>query len=176
MPYLRLFSKMTSFSLENEYLDLVLFSSLELNSSKTDMTPSCGNKCIITRSNWKHVTLHNILGNPGPFLMESNLKLSKIPRLHWTIPDASSELIPQLHYRILGLLNYRRLFRHLGTLNGLVSGFWTKWLIKTRTRVKTNSLKLVIFRNDPLSIPWRTAWTIKVKLLHYSIVWSIIDC
>ena len=25
-----------------------------------------------------------------------------------------------------GLLNYRRLFRLLGTLNGLVSGFWTK--------------------------------------------------
>ena len=26
----------------------------------------------------------------------------------------------------LGLLNYPRLFRLLGTLNGLVSGFWTK--------------------------------------------------
>ena len=26
----------------------------------------------------------------------------------------------------LGLLNYCRLFRLLGTLNGLVSGFWTK--------------------------------------------------
>ena len=30
-------------------------------------------------------------------------------------------------------------------------------LIKTRTRVKTNCLKHVIFRNDPLSIHWRTA-------------------
>ena len=30
-------------------------------------------------------------------------------------------------------------------------------LIKTRTQVKTNCLKLVIFGNDPLSIHWRTA-------------------
>ena len=94
------FSKMTSFSLENEYLDLVLFSSLELNSAKTGMTLPCSNKCIIRRTNWKHVTSHTILGNPSPFLMENNLKLSKIPRLHWTIPDASQELIPQLLYRI----------------------------------------------------------------------------
>ena len=32
-------------------------------------------------------------------------------------------------------------------------------LMKTRTRVKTNFLKFVIFRNDPLSIHWRTART-----------------
>ena len=32
-------------------------------------------------------------------------------------------------------------------------------LINTRTWVKTNCLKLVIFRNDPLYIHWRTAWT-----------------
>ena len=69
------------FSLENEYLVLVV----EWNSSKTDMTLSCSNNCIITRSNQKHVTPHNALGNPHPFLMESNLKLSKITRLHWTI-------------------------------------------------------------------------------------------
>ena len=94
------FSKMTSFSLENLYLVLVQFSSLELNSSKMDMTPSCSNKCIIMRSNWKHVMSHNVLGNPGPFLMESSLKLSKIPRFHWTILDASPELIQQLLYRI----------------------------------------------------------------------------
>ena len=48
-----------------------------------------------------HVTPHNAIGNPRPYLMESNLKLSKIPRLHWTIPDASPELIKQLlNYRI----------------------------------------------------------------------------
>ena len=33
------FSKMTSFSLENEYFDLVQFSSLELNSSKNESDP-----------------------------------------------------------------------------------------------------------------------------------------
>ena len=32
--------------------------------------------------------------------MESNLKLSKIPRLHGTIRDASLELIPELFYQI----------------------------------------------------------------------------
>ena len=45
---------------------------------------------------------HNVLGNPRPFLMflmETNLKLSKIPRLHWTSPDASPEHIQQLLYR-----------------------------------------------------------------------------
>ena len=36
---------------------------------------------------------------------------------------------------------------------------WQSELIKTRTRVKTNCLNFVIFRNDPLSIHWRTAWT-----------------
>ena len=72
------FSKMTSFSLENKYLVLVLISSLELNSYKTDMALSCSNNCLIMRSNQKHVTQHNGLGNPRPFLMDSNLKLSRI--------------------------------------------------------------------------------------------------
>ena len=64
------------------------------------MTLSCSNNCLITRLNQKHVTPHNVLGNPRPFLMESNLKLSKIQRLRWTTPDASLELIQQLLYRI----------------------------------------------------------------------------
>ena len=66
--------------------------------------------------------------------MESNLKLSKITRLHWTIQDASQELIPQLLYRIeiyTRLLNYRGLVWLLNTLDDLVreghTGYWTKW-------------------------------------------------
>ena len=47
-----------------------------------------------------HVMSHNVHVNPRPFLIESNLKLSKIPRLHWTIPDESPERIPQQLYRI----------------------------------------------------------------------------
>ena len=50
-----------------------------------------------------HVMSHNVNVNPRPLFMESNLKLSKISRLHWTIPDASperTERIPQLLYRI----------------------------------------------------------------------------
>ena len=76
------FSKMTSFSLENAYLVLVLISSLELISSKKGHDLSCSNTCLITRSNQKHVTPHNVLANTRPFLMESNLKPSKIPSLH----------------------------------------------------------------------------------------------
>ena len=76
------FSKMTSFSLEKK----ISFSSKSVHSSKirpkTDMTLSCSNNCLITRSNQKHVTQDNVLGNPRPFLMESNLKLSRIPRLY----------------------------------------------------------------------------------------------
>ena len=71
-----------------------------MRSSKTDMTLSCSNNCLITRSNQKHVTSHNVLGNPRPFLMENNLKLLKIPRLHWTILDALPELIQQQLYGI----------------------------------------------------------------------------
>ena len=38
-----------------------------------------------------YITSHNVLWNPRPFLIVSNLKLAKFPRLHWTIPDASPE-------------------------------------------------------------------------------------
>ena len=126
---------------------------------------SCSNNCLITRLNQKHVTPHNILGNPRRFLMENNLKLSKIPRLHWTIPDASPELIQQLLYRIeiRPYLTYAVCFgfcKHLIALSVRdIPVIGRSELIKTRTRVKTNCLKLVIFRNDPLSIHWRTAWT-----------------
>ena len=76
------FLKMTSFSLENN----ISFSSKSVHLSKirpkTDMTLSCSNNCLIARSNQKHVTPYNVLENPRPFLMESNLKLWKIPMLH----------------------------------------------------------------------------------------------
>ena len=81
-----------SFSSKSVYLSSIL--------PKTDMILSCNNNCIITRPNQKHVTSLNVLGNPRPFLMESNMKLSKIPRLNWTITDAFLELIQQLLYRI----------------------------------------------------------------------------
>ena len=46
------------------------------------------------------VMSHNAHVCSRPFLMESNLKLLKIPRLHWTMHDALLEHIPQLLYRI----------------------------------------------------------------------------
>ena len=74
---------------------------LNLIRQKTGMTRSWIDNCIITRPNWKHVKSHNIFGYPSLSLMESHLKLSKIPRLHWMIQDASQEDIPQLLYRIV---------------------------------------------------------------------------
>ena len=129
------------------------------------MTLSCSNNCLITRSNQKHVTQQNVLGNPRPFLMESNLKLSRIPRLYWTIPGASPELIQQLLYRIeiQAYFTYAVCFGfrlHLiASSERDIPVIGRGDLIKNRTGVKTNCLKLVIFRNDPMSIHWRTAWT-----------------
>ena len=48
------------------------------------------NPCDATQCSWEST----------PILMGSKLKLSKSPRLHWTIPDALQELIQQLLYRI----------------------------------------------------------------------------
>ena len=62
------------------------------------MTLSCSNNFLKTRSNQKHVTPHNVLGNPSPFLIGEQPKAVQIPRLHWRIPDASPELIQQLLY------------------------------------------------------------------------------
>ena len=130
-----------------------------------DMTLSCSYNCLITRSNQKHVTPHNVLGNPRPFLMESNLKLSMIPRLHWKIPDALPELTKQLIYRIeiRAYLTFAVCFGFCTQLSAFserdIPVIGRSELIRTRTREKTNCLKLVIFKNDPLSIHWRTAWT-----------------
>ena len=114
-------SKMTSFSLENQFTR-VNFVQKPTWPSPAAITAS------IRMSNQKHVTPHKALGNLRPFLMESNLKLSKIPSLHWTIPDASPELIHQLD---LGLLILRCLFWLLHTLDYLVreghTAYWTKW-------------------------------------------------
>ena len=79
------------------------------------------------------------------------------------IQGASPELIQQLLYRIeiQANLTYAVCFGfcpHLiaSSVRGIpVIG--RSELIKNRTGVKTNCLKLVIFRNDPLSIHWRTA-------------------
>ena len=79
------------------------------------------------------------------------------------IQDASPEITPQLLYRI-------EIRAYL--TNAVCFGFCThsmaspergipvierSELMKTRTQVKTNCLKLVIFSKDPLSIHWRTA-------------------
>ena len=76
------------------------------------MTLVCSNNCLITRSNQRHVTPNNVLGNLRQFLMESNLKLSKVQTLHWMILGASPELIQQLLYRnkILANWTYRVCF------------------------------------------------------------------
>ena len=60
-----------------------------VNFVKTGMILYCSNNCIIMRPNRMHVMSYNVHVNPRPFL--SNLKLLKIPRLHWTIPVASPE-------------------------------------------------------------------------------------
>ena len=63
--------------------------------------------------------------------MESNLKLSKIPRLYWMILDASPELIPQLLYPIEnGFTKLTRFVLASTHFDGLVweghTGYWTK--------------------------------------------------
>ena len=82
------------------------------------------------------------------------------------IQGASPELIQQLLYRIeiQAYLTYAVCFGFCPHLNCLVreghTGYWVigrSELIKNRTGVKTNCLKLVIFRNDPLTIHWRIA-------------------
>ena len=116
---------------------------------KTDMTLSCSNNCFIPRANQKHVTPHNVLGNPRPFLMESNLKLSKILRLHWTIPDTSPELIQRIERRA-----YKTYAVRFGFCNHLIA---------SSERVGRSELisenKLSETWNDPLSIHWLTTRT-----------------
>ena len=79
------------------------------------------------------------------------------------IQGASSELIQQLLYRIeiQAYLTYAVCFGfcpHLiASSERDIPVIGRSELIKNRSGVKTNRLKLVIFRNDPLSIHWRTA-------------------
>ena len=79
------------------------------------------------------------------------------------VPDASSELTQQLLYRI-GIQAYLTYAVCFGFCPHLIASserdipvIGRSELIKNRTGVKTNCLKLVNFRNDPLSIHWRTA-------------------
>ena len=128
------------------------------------MTLSCCNNCLIRRSNQKRVMPHNAIETPRPLLMESNLILSKILRLHWTNLDTLTELIKQLLYHIEIRANkiYAVCFGFCAHLIASserdIPVIAQSELIKTRIWVKTNCLKLVIFRNDPFSINWRTAW------------------
>ena len=79
------------------------------------------------------------------------------------IQGASPELIQQLLYRIeiQAYLTYAVCFGfcpHLiASSERDIPVIGRSELIKNRSGVKTNCLKLVIFRNDPLSIHWRTA-------------------
>ena len=79
------------------------------------------------------------------------------------IQGASPELIQQLLYRIeiQAYLTYVVCFGfciHLiASSERDIPVIGRSELIKNRSGVKTNCLKLVIFRNDPLSIHWRTA-------------------
>ena len=81
------------------------------------------------------------------------------------IPDASPELIQQLLYRI-EIRAYYTYAVCFGFCTNLIASskrdipsIGRSELIKTRTGVKTSCLKLVIFRNDPLSIHCRAART-----------------
>ena len=79
------------------------------------------------------------------------------------IQDASPELIPQLLHRSeiraykTNAVRFSFCTRSMASSERDIPVIGQIELIKTRTRVKTNCLKLVIFRNDPLSIHWRTA-------------------
>ena len=79
------------------------------------------------------------------------------------IQGASPELIKQLLYRIeiQAYLTYAVCFAfctHLiASSERDIPVIGRSEQIKNITGVKTNCLKLVIFRNDPLSIHWRTA-------------------
>ena len=127
------FSKMTSFSLSNECLVLVKINSLELNSSKTDMTLSCSNNCLITRSNEKHVTPHDVLGNPIPILNGEQPEAFQDSEVALNDPGCIARAHPTtaLSYWDPGLLDLRGLFWLLHTLDCLVrevhTGYWTKW-------------------------------------------------
>ena len=77
--------------------------------------------------------------------------------------DASPELIQQLLY-LNEIRAYETYMDCLGFCTHFIASserdipvIGRSELIKTRTRVKTNCLKFVIFRNDPFSIHWRTA-------------------
>ena len=97
------------------------------------MTLSCSNNCIITRSNWKHLTLYNILKESAPILNgeqpepveDSEVSLNDsgcIQRAHLTA--ALSDWDP-------GPLNYYGFVWLLHTFDGLVreghTDYWTKW-------------------------------------------------
>ena len=79
------------------------------------------------------------------------------------IHGASPELIQQLLYRIeiQAYLFFAVCFGfcpHLiASSERVIPVIGQSELIKNRTGMKINCLKLVIFRNDPLSIHWRTA-------------------
>ena len=120
---------MTSFSLENEYLDLVQFSSLELNSSKNEhdslLQPQMHHNEVELKA--RNVAQHSwesrpILNGEQPAAIEDSEVAVNDPgfyiaRAHPTAALSDSDL---------GLLNYRGLCWLLHTLDDLVSVYWTK--------------------------------------------------
>ena len=139
------------------------------------MTLSSSNNYIMPRSHPKQVTLHNVFWTPRPFLMESNLKLSKIKRLHYTTPDALPEPTSQLIHRI-GIKTYQTnavcfvFYIHLMDLSERdIPVIGRSELIWTRTRVKINCRNLSCLEMTPCLYTGVQHERVHVKLIHYSI-------
>ena len=120
--------KNDKFSLENQYLDLVKFSSLELNSSKN------GHDSLLQQllhHNEVELKARNVAqhfwesrpilyGEQAEALEDSEVAQNNpgyIARAHPTAALSDSDP---------GLLSYLGLFWLLHTLDGLASGYWTK--------------------------------------------------
>ena len=131
------------------------------------MNLSNNNNCIITRSNPKHVTSHNVLGNPCPFLMQSNcwrfpgcIERSRMHRQsssHSCSIGVRSGLTKLTRFVLSSAHTW--LPRQRGSYQLLDDVNW----LRLEREWKPIVFKRVIFRNDPLSIQCHTAWTGLIK-------------
>ena len=127
------------------------------------MTLSCSNNCLksevepkacdAAQRSWESTPILN--GEQPEAVEDSEVALNDPGCVAGAHPTTA------LSYLNPGLLNVRDLFGFcthvIASSERDIPVIGRSELIKTRTRVKTNCLKLVIFGNDPLSIHWRTA-------------------
>ena len=122
------FSKITSFSMENEYHDLVQFSSLELNSPKNGHESLLQPLLHDNQVELKAGNVSQYSRKSRPILNEEQPEAVENSEIALKDPDCIARAHPTaaLSDSDPGLLSYRGLFWLLHTLDGLVSGYWTK--------------------------------------------------